>query len=379
MSKTLPTIWTLEPHTKAKHLILQKYIGAWISILGQKFQEVVYVDGFSGPGIYNNGEPGSPILLIKEIDMALRAGLCRKCQKIRIYLFENRKGRFESLEQEVNLLRPSIDSRMEICVEQGEFEDKVIPVVQDLYKNLKLFGVKIPSFYFIDPFGVKGFSLQMVLDIFKLAASEVFLLFDIDGIDRNLMANNRELIDGIYHATDEEIETIKALTTQKERFKALRTLFYKRLREAKVPGVLPPFSMYDKTNKTLYDLVFMTGSLTGFKKMKEAMWKVDETGELRFSDEEHGDQLRFDFKPNTADNLRKLIYNEFKGQKVNGQQVIDFVDMKTIYLSKHRTDALKLSESETLPENERIIVENRVRRGIFPSDCLITFPEYNYG
>src|SRR5713226_7063464 len=60
----MPTIWSIEPHTKAKHAILQHYLEAWFPILGRWNGRVLFIDGFAGPGIYANGEPGSPLIAL---------------------------------------------------------------------------------------------------------------------------------------------------------------------------------------------------------------------------------------------------------------------------------------------------------------------------
>jgi three-Cys-motif partner protein len=50
----------LEPHTRAKHEILKRYLQAWMVILSQgRFPEILYIDGFAGPGQYEGGEAGS--------------------------------------------------------------------------------------------------------------------------------------------------------------------------------------------------------------------------------------------------------------------------------------------------------------------------------
>lgn len=47
------TLWPLEPHTRAKHEILRRYLEAWTAILSLgKFPTIAYVDGFAGPGAY---------------------------------------------------------------------------------------------------------------------------------------------------------------------------------------------------------------------------------------------------------------------------------------------------------------------------------------
>lgn len=72
MSDSLPTVWPLEEHTRAKHLILQQYLSGFMPILANQVMKVGrgnafvrYIDGFAGPGVYEKGEKGSPILALE--------------------------------------------------------------------------------------------------------------------------------------------------------------------------------------------------------------------------------------------------------------------------------------------------------------------------
>jgi len=380
MSKILPKIWPQEPHTKAKHLILRAYFQSWLSIVGQKYQKIVYVDGFCGPGIYENNEPGSPILVIKSaIDVLgtlnlknnLRAG------KVELYFFDNDKSRIESLKNERSKININ-NSQLNIIIEEGEFENKVSPIVKGLQRERALCGAINPSFFFVDPFGVKGFSLNIIGEIFKLNSSEMFLLFDIDGADRVLRAwdeENAKIMLNIYgEPSREELLKIKDIPDQKQRLQKLRNLFKISLKNQRVAGIIP-FSMFDSSAKILYDLIFLTNVRTGFLKMKEAMWKVDDSGGFRFSDADHGDQLRFKFSVDHEDNLWSILIDKFHGQKVSGLDVKNFVCDKTIYLEKHKTAALKKHESDDKSKKDSIIVCNRSRKYCYPDQALIQFPE----
>src|SRR5438445_12315710 len=65
MAAPRQTIWELEAHTRAKHEILRRYLQAWMPILSQgRFPEMLYIDGFAGPGQYEGGEAGSPIIAL---------------------------------------------------------------------------------------------------------------------------------------------------------------------------------------------------------------------------------------------------------------------------------------------------------------------------
>ena len=56
-------VWDAAPHTIAKISILENYLLAWFLILGQSRpgQDLLYVDGFAGPGVYTNYDKGSPV------------------------------------------------------------------------------------------------------------------------------------------------------------------------------------------------------------------------------------------------------------------------------------------------------------------------------
>jgi hypothetical protein len=45
------TVWKIDPHTQAKHRILQRYLQAWLPIMSKYNGRLVIVDGFAGPGV----------------------------------------------------------------------------------------------------------------------------------------------------------------------------------------------------------------------------------------------------------------------------------------------------------------------------------------
>lgn len=45
-------LWPREDHTWAKHVILRRYLDAWIPIMSTIRRELVLIDGFAGPGEY---------------------------------------------------------------------------------------------------------------------------------------------------------------------------------------------------------------------------------------------------------------------------------------------------------------------------------------
>src|SRR5947208_7982589 len=65
MTPVEPTIWPLDPHGRAKHYILRSHLNGWLPIMTRSFRKLLYIDGFAGPGIYEGGEPGSPVIALR--------------------------------------------------------------------------------------------------------------------------------------------------------------------------------------------------------------------------------------------------------------------------------------------------------------------------
>jgi len=70
------TIWKLDEHTLGKHKVLREYLNGWLPILGSTNKRILFIDGFAGPGVYSEGQAGSPIVALKAVadHPAMRSG-----------------------------------------------------------------------------------------------------------------------------------------------------------------------------------------------------------------------------------------------------------------------------------------------------------------
>lgn len=50
LKDSAPEKWEYKEHTRVKHILLTKYLSAWIPILGKWNQRICYFDGFAGRG-----------------------------------------------------------------------------------------------------------------------------------------------------------------------------------------------------------------------------------------------------------------------------------------------------------------------------------------
>lgn len=123
------TLWRLEPHTKGKHLVLRNYIDAWLPILGRYSGRILFIDGFAGPGKYQDGEEGSPLIALK--------AFCehRARDKIRaevVFIFiEKDERRANYLESLIIPLRSGLPANCSVDVINKKF-DGTINEIMDL-------------------------------------------------------------------------------------------------------------------------------------------------------------------------------------------------------------------------------------------------------
>jgi hypothetical protein len=109
--------WDADPHTLVKHRILKTYLDAWAPILSHAkaidSAELLFVDGFAGPGTYATGEPGSPVVAIN----AILDHMHNMPRPVRFIMIENRPDRFEKLRSIIDDLKPQIAASNKLIVD----------------------------------------------------------------------------------------------------------------------------------------------------------------------------------------------------------------------------------------------------------------------
>ncbi|BAJ64409.1 three-Cys-motif partner protein TcmP [Anaerolinea thermophila] len=328
-------LWKIDPHTKAKHEILRRYLGAWFGILGQKIPRIVYIDGFCGPGEYEDGEPGSPLIALQQA-----RPLATKYQNTEfVFIFiDERKDRIENLESKIR--SEQYPQNMLIFPINGTFEEKMSELFSDLSDEGALLA---PTFVFIDPFGFSGIPFDIVAKFLSNPKTEIFINIMVDSINRFLDHPNPEIKNHIIRMFGTSKVT-KVLSGSGDRFQALRCLYQEQLlTHAKFVRY---FEMRDQYNQPIYYLFFASSHRLGHLKMKEAFWKVDpQTGYL-FSDATDPNQLVL-FQDAPIVELANILAKKFCGQTVTTNEIIhDFVEDQTPYTASHAKKALSILENE---------------------------------
>jgi hypothetical protein len=131
--------------------------------------------------------------------------------------------------------------------------------------------------------------------------------------------------------------------------------------------------MLNQGNSTDYFLFFATNNLKGLEKMKEAMWKVDDTGSFQFSDhyDARGLMSLFSAQPNIVP-LRNAIVKAFAGRQISIEKLQEWVIAETVFLPKHLKKPV-LAPMEDAGELSVVNAAPKRRKGTFSDGTILKF------
>jgi three-Cys-motif partner protein len=335
MAAPRETIWELEPHTRAKHEILKRYLQAWMVILSQsRFPELLYVDGFAGPGEYKGGEVGSPIIAL-DTALAYRPPLTAKVHFLFVDKDVERANHLRTL-----IAQRTLPANFSVTVEGGvTFEE----AFERRYSSFVRSGRLMPTFAFIDPFGWTGAPLSLVRKILGQKNCEVFINFMYEEINRFIGHPDQVQNFDSFFGTD-TWKSCVAERDPRQRNRCLHDLYLRQLNQ--IARYVRSFEMSNARDVTDYFLFYATSELLGLKKMKEAMWKVDESGEFRFSDATDPNQLVLFEKAPSVPTLQKHIRSACGGRDIRVGDIETSVLVDTAFRESHYKKILKALETD---------------------------------
>ena len=313
----LGTIWHATPHTLAKIEILRGYLNAFFPILGRarprRGQNILFVDGFAGPGEYSNAYEGSPIAALRAAAQAIAAqGDAWIAGDIECAFIEHDAERCANLRKRVAATpaHPRVKTQI--------IEKTFVEGIADLKRqNPRPFQSTEPLFVFIDPFGATGGPFQVVAEILSSPTSEVLINLDSDGIARNVKVPSSKARDELLTSVfgDESWRSQLSSGDFHTLCRQVLELYKQRLRSLFRVEYVFSFEMRGSKDALNYHLVFASQNPLGLEKMKEAMRAIDKSGSYSFSDGMIGQSVLFDFnapKP-FADKLHKFFYGQTVG------------------------------------------------------------------
>lgn len=318
-------LWSLEPHTGAKHAILKTYLNAWFPIMAKYNQRINYIDGFAGPGEYSGGEKGSPILAIESALDHVSKGSLSSAVTINFAFVESIPEHAAHLKSQ--LTKISTPPQFKIEVIEGEFRDEIGGVLDKLESENKSLA---PTFAFVDPFGFSGIPMSLMKRILQFPKCEVFVNVMVEFINRFLKHPN-DKITSHFPETFGTSEVLCIPEQSGDRLEKLLQLYRTQLNQhGKFVG---RFDMFGRQDRNKYSLYFATNAPKGFEKMKASMWSVDKYTGSKFSDADPNPTYLFDswgFEP-----LWDILQSKYAGKVAAMVEIERFVVEETDYLPTH--------------------------------------------
>lgn len=367
MPKKIPTIWPLEEHTKAKHTILRVYLEAWLPIMGIRWNaRLVMVDGFAGPGVYEGGEPGSPLIMLNAF-LEHRARDRIKAELVYVFIEEDSE-RVESLKRQIAALG-ELPSQLRVTVLPGRYEEKFAEVLDSVESaNVHL----APTFAFIDPFGYSDAPMTLTGRFLQFDRCEVLMYVPLPDVNRFIARAGQETaLNSLFGGSD--WEAVKPLSGQ-ARLDALHDLFKRKLEEECGLTYVRSFQIVGKHSARGYHLFFGTQHKLGLQKMKEAMWRADPLTGQRFQDSTNPNALvLFEENVDTSP-LAEALRSHFGSSPFTIEEALEFTLVDTPFLPTHvKTRTLRPMEHRR--EVEVVDARPGRRTGQYPEGTRLRFTE----
>lgn len=360
--------------SKIKTNILVKYFSAWAQIM--KFNStkpLAYIDLFSGPGYYRDGSQSTPIEILSLIinktnaknEFVFRDRVTTIFNDVNRDFTESLKRSIGSIEN-INTLR---------YYPQVHNEGIGINVIDKLR-----FLESSPKLFFIDPWGYKGLSLQLIGSTIKDWGCDCIFFFNYNRINMGL--NNpsvKEHINALFGVTRANAlrERISGFSPKNKELSIVEEIC-NALQDVGGEYILPFRFKDENQDRTSHYLIFVSKKFKGFEIMRDIMAQQSSSNDegvpsFEYSPASEIQPYLFSFtQPLQA--LKDMLVTEFNQQTLTRDEIYQCHSPNRPYVKKNYTQAILELESEgrcTIT----VSPGKRRQQGRLPKDAQITFKE----
>lgn len=370
--------------SRIKASIVSEYFPSYCKIITRKYQPkaVRYIDLFAGPGIYEDGNASTPILIGKhcEKDNELKAN---------VWLIFNDNNYSETLkanfEKQFNgntfSHKPYFGkSTVGECKEISDFLIKSTHVGK---KN------DYPSLLFIDPFGYKGIETKILAEFLKNWGNEILLFVNTKRIHPALENDKFErLMNDLFPTTLEKIKRDRRFkSTVSERLSLIIDCLgneYKSLVGGELYYTAFKFQEED-VDATSHYILHLTKGSRGYDLIKTTYNDFANVGTVfdgvntyTFDAKKFEKPVSelFDLNSINIDKLKEEIYCKYKGKKTTAHALFEthhIINTNTPYSRSHYTEALRRLADENKLVSEFTDGKNHVKSVLISKDCKLSF------
>jgi three-Cys-motif partner protein len=359
-------------HSMVKAQVISKYFPVWATIVSKALRPngvLVYLDLFSGPGRFGavgaGGAESTPLLVTRRIvaDSHLR-------KIVRLVFNDKRRSHADRLRQELSAIHGIRDLAYTPSIFCNEVGDALAATFAAVRMN--------PTFSFVDPFGYKGLTQELVRALIKDFGSECVFFFN-DSAIRRALSNPRVAQPIAALFGDARARALRTLITSlpaRERSGAVIRELEAALKDAGARFVLPFLLTAAGPRRTHFHVVFVTKHTKGYELMKEVMRSL---GHLRFLAAGHWEICFEDpsnpwlFGDEAQNELATILPGLFQGQTVSVQEIYRSHQAGTPFVLSDYKAALRVLSAQGQVD-VKVSRGKKWRPGTFPDHLEVTFP-----
>lgn len=333
-----------EQSTVKAHIV-SSYFSAWSRVIQKWNTPMAYIDLFCGPGKYENDKPSAPLLVVQNT-LANPALLNRMN-----FVFNDKDP------NNISMLKQAISQIDENSKLKARVQYYNETVEQDFYNRLNI-PANMPVLSFVDPFGYKGLTMNLINRLINNSGSDCIFFFNYNRINMALSSNTKfdEHLKSLFGDTrTAELKKRLAHQPPEQREPIVLNALIEALRENKSNYVLP-FKFYStEMLRTSHFIIFVTKHPVACKIMKQIMYSnsakdSDDVATFSFEDSRNFgvgfEQLTIFDRP--IQSLRGDILRKYAGKAISVGSICNEIDcdFSSHFVSKNVKDVLKQLELE---------------------------------
>jgi len=366
--------------SRIKANIVAEYFPQYCRILLKRSQqEIRYLDLFSGPGKYDDGNFSTPLLIAHS---CAKDSLLKK--KVRLLFNDN-----EYCEQ----LRANFESEFgnNTFALEPRFGDKTVGEDEQILKYLTTDFTKngknpYPTLLFFDPWGYKGIDTLVLAKFLEGWGNEIFLFLNTKRI--NAAIENEKFDDLMLALFPTSIKEIRRDRKYKARVHERLSLIIDHLADEfnkavkKGPVYSCAFRFQEEDSKTTsHFIVHFTKHLKGYELVKQVYYNydnigasLDKDGNYTFDAKAMDYQNRLlNFGEENIRNLSTMLIETYRGKTVSAKKLYEEHHPQTKYCASHYAKTLRWMIDKGLIKATYTDGANHRVSALIIDECIIEF------
>ena len=356
-----------------KSEIVAKYFWAWAKVImptAKKWKtNIAYIDLFSGPGRYQDGSKSTPLLILEraiaDSDMSERL----------VTVFNDKdSNNTQSLRQAIESIPDISRLTHKPILLNMEVGEEIVQAIQQI--NM------IPTLFFIDPWGYKGLSLELLGTVIKDWGCDCIFFFNYNRINMGLpnVSVDKHMNSLFGQERANALREQLKLKQPYERELVIVEEISQALKEIGGNYVLPFCFKTARGTRTSHHLIFVSKHERGYDVMKQIMAKESSSTEqgvplFEYNAATQNQPLLFELS-RPLDDLENMLLNEFAGKTLTMAAIHNNHNVGKRYISKNYKEALKKLEQQGKIIADPPASKRRKQNGeiTFGDQVRVTFP-----